>query len=147
MITMYVMLMLYALDANACLTPRGVTPPRGANVEGEAIGACRGGAAAPRWSLPTTAFRMAVACWAWAAFMWLWCPYVIGRWAFSFILCANMLLCFCLNAHFESFSMFSRYILLQLNNHQNSWNWLVINPNTKFGVYMGGFCVGVGGYF
>jgi hypothetical protein len=46
MITMYVMLMLYALDANACLTPRGVTPPRGANVEGEAIGACRGGVAA-----------------------------------------------------------------------------------------------------
>ena len=30
-----------------------------------------------------------------------------------------------------------------MNKHQNSWNLLVINPNTKFGVYMGGFYAGV----
>jgi hypothetical protein len=42
--------------------------------------------------------------------------------------------------------MFTGYILLRLNNHQNSWNLFVIDPNTKFGVYFGSFYMKVGGY-
>ena len=53
----------------------------------------------------------------------------------------------CLKMHFVYFFYVSQYILLQMNNHQNLWNLLVINPNTKFSVYMGGFYVGIGGYF
>jgi hypothetical protein len=37
--------------------------------------------------------------------------------------------------------------LVQMMNHQNSWNWLVISPNPKSGVHMSSFYVSVGGYF
>jgi hypothetical protein len=33
-----------------------------------------------------------------------------------------------------------------MNNHQNSWNWLVISPNSKSGVYLSIFYVWVGGW-
>jgi hypothetical protein len=39
------------------------------------------------------------------------------------------------------------HALLQMVNHQNSWNSLVIIPITKFGVHLSGFYVSVDGYF
>jgi hypothetical protein len=33
-----------------------------------------------------------------------------------------------------------------MNNHQNSWNWLVISPNSKSSVYLSIFYVSVGGW-
>jgi hypothetical protein len=33
-----------------------------------------------------------------------------------------------------------------MNNHQNLWNWLVISPNSKFGVHIGSFYVIIGGW-
>ena len=38
----------------------------------------------------------------------------------------------------------SWHVLLQMNNHQNSWNWLIISPNSKFGVYFSSFYMKVG---
>jgi uncharacterized membrane protein YGL010W len=45
---------------------------------------------------------------------------------------------------FSPFMCVSINILLQMNKHQNSWNSLVINPNSKFGVCIDLFYVIVG---
>jgi len=44
-----------------------------------------------------------------------------------------------------SFYVQSRHVLLQTNNYQNSWNWLVISHNSKFGVYFSSFYINVEG--
>jgi hypothetical protein len=89
------------------------------------------------------AFRMAVPCWAWAASMWVWCLDVISGWPspLLFVLIYFYALSKCA---LDYFSIFTEYILLQLNNHQNSSNLLVIDPNTKFGVYFSSFYMKIG---
>jgi hypothetical protein len=37
------------------------------------------------------------------------------------------------------FSVVSANVLLQMTNHQNSWNLLVINPNSELGLHLSGF--------
>ena len=46
---------------------------------------------------------------------------------------------------FLAFLCICTHVLLQMSNHQNLWNLLVIIPNTKFGVYMSGFYARFGG--
>jgi hypothetical protein len=68
--------------------------------------------------LACTAFRVAVPCWALATSMWVSCLDVIGGWPspLFFVLIYFYTLFECA---LDYFSMFTEYILLQLNSHQN----------------------------
>ena len=64
-------------------------------------------------------------------------PGLSGKWSFPFLYLFKLFswpfLCIC------------THVLLQMSNHQNLWNLLVIIPNTKFGVYMSRFYARFGG--
>ena len=66
----------------------------------------------------------------WASFLWLESN---GICALSSCIFLALFMCISTNA------------LLQMVNHQNSWNSLVINHITRFGVYFSGFHVSVDG--
>jgi hypothetical protein len=85
-----------------------------------AVGACRG-AAAPMCCLRAIAFRMAVACWAWAASTWVWPRFGLGRWAFPLFLAWIYFTLYGLC----TFPLFSYICPVKWSTHQNSWNSLV----------------------
>jgi hypothetical protein len=61
----------------------------------------------------------------WPYFAWLWASL---HWAY-----VEWYLCFVLLHIFSPFMCISTNTLLQMVNHQNSWNLLVVSPNSKFG--------------
>ena len=72
-------------------------------------------------------------------------PYFTCLWASLFWACVEWFLSFVLLHIFSPFICISINTLLQMNKRWNSWNSLVINPNSKFGVYFSEFYASVGG--
>jgi hypothetical protein len=70
-------------------------------------------------------------------FAWLWASL---HWA-----CVEWYLCFVLLHIFSPFMCISTNALLQMVNHQNSWNLLVVSPNSKCGDQLCRFYVRIGG--